>query len=65
MASIKKIKRRFGENICRRCINDIYRTDLTRKDCVYGYKADCSCCGEYQNIVIRVRLGGRIRLLLK
>ena len=65
MATLKSIRRRFGDNICRHCINDIYGTAIPRSDCVYGYKADCPHCGEYQNIVVKLRLSARLKLWRK
>jgi len=56
-----------GGNICRRCINRKYHTNLKRSDCLYGigYPCVCASCGTVQNIVTGLRLLGRIKLLVR
>ena len=54
-------------NICRRCINKKYHTNLKRSDCLYGigYPCVCGSCGTVQNIVIDLRLRGKIKLFFR
>ncbi|MBQ1504445.1 MAG: hypothetical protein IIZ49_03545 [Oscillospiraceae bacterium] len=61
------IRSRFGGPICRRCINETYRANLTPADCRYPYpfKNRCPCCGEQRNIVGSFRLSGQMKMLFK
>ena len=45
MMTVKPIRRRYGENICRACINESYRAHLEPKDCLYSYTYTCPRCG--------------------
>ena len=61
------IRKNYGREICRRCINQIYRAHLKPRDCRYGipYPQECPCCGRVHNIVTSLRLTGRLKLLGK
>ena len=61
----KRIRRRFGDNICRRCINSTYHVRLNPSDCLYRYSSECRCCGGMHHIVAGFRLSGRLKMLLK
>ena len=66
MADIGTIKARYGDFICRRCINREFGAHLKTKDCMYAmYPSTCVCCGETRNIVIGLRLCRSLKLLLK
>lgn len=67
MATMRSIKKRFGGEICRRCLNEVYGLNLSPNDCLYtSYSpAVCPCCGEVNNIVNRVRKVQRLVLLFK
>lgn len=39
-----RIKNKYGDNICRRCINRQYMVNLTPRDCRYGYQYVCPRC---------------------
>ena len=66
MITKRIIKRAFGGNICRRCINQLAGARLERKDCIYdSYPSECPSCGVPQNIVTGFRLSGRIKLIGK
>ena len=65
MLSVKRIKRRFGGDICRDCINRTYRARLDPEDCVYGYLYTCPSCGEVRNIVVGLTPAGRLKLLFR
>ena len=65
MLSAKRIHKKYGDNLCRKCINELYRTHLTRENCVYGYIYNCPHCGEMKNIVIGFKGGGKLKMLLK
>lgn len=59
MITTKKIEKRFGGYICRRCINEVYKVNLTRHDCVYKSFDVCPRCGVEHNIVHDFRSSGR------
>ncbi|MBQ6595377.1 MAG: hypothetical protein IJH78_06975 [Clostridia bacterium] len=66
MANMQMIHEALGPNVCRRCIRKRCRVDLLPRDCVYAhFPADCSCCGKPHNIVIALKLSGRIKLFGK
>lgn len=65
MLSAKRIKRRFGGDICRDCINRTCHVRLDPEDCIYGYLYTCPCCGEVRNIVANLTLVGRLKLLFR
>ena len=65
MLSMRPIERRFGRPICRRCINKTYHVRLIKADCVYGYLYNCPVCNEDRNIVVDLRLTGKLKMLFK
>lgn len=65
LLSIKRIKARFGDCICRGCINETYRVHLKRKDCRYGYAFRCPRCREEKNIVTGFSAGGKLKTLFR
>ena len=65
MLTAAKIKKQQGDYICRKCINRLYKANLEREDCLYGYFAVCRCCGKENNIVVEFTLSGKAKLLLK
>lgn len=67
MAGLNSIHKKYGANICRKCINREYDVHLKSSDCLYHnpFPSICSCCGEPKNIVTGLRLTGRLKLLGK
>ena len=65
MLSANAIRKKYGDYICRRCINKKYHVQLEPKDCVYGYLYKCRCCGQERNIVVGFTPSGHARMLLK
>ena len=66
MASMESIHEALGPNVCRRCIRKRYKVNLLPEHCVYAhFPGEYSCCGEPHNLVIGLRLSGRIKLLGK
>ena len=66
MANMESIHETLGPNVCRRCIRKCYRVNLLPEDCIYAhFPGECSCCGEPHNLVIGLRLSGRIKLWRK
>lgn len=67
MAGLDSIREKYGSNICRKCINQEYGTDLRPFDCEYAnpFPSLCVCCGEPKNIVTGLKLTGRLKLLWK
>ena len=65
MLSAAVIRRRFGDNICRRCINKKYHVQLEPVDCRYGYTHVCPCCKLSRNIVIGFTASGHAKMLFR
>ncbi len=65
MLQAQRIKSRFGDNICRSCINETYHVHLAQGDCRYGYMYSCPCCGKRKNIVVDFTAGGKFKTLLR
>lgn len=65
MLTTRRIKSKFGDNICRRCINRLYRVNLTPADCRYGYQYICPRCQKFHNIVIGFTRSGQMKMLFK
>lgn len=67
MITFGKLKKLYGGNVCRQCINKTYKVHLLHTDCVYGlmYPAKCSSCGEMKNIVTGLRISGVLKSLTK
>ena len=67
MVSFNKLKKLYGGNVCRQCINKTYSIHLLHTDCVYGfmYPAKCACCREMKNIVTGMKLSGVFKSLFK
>ena len=65
MLTGKRIRKDFGDNICRKCINRHYGVQLKQEDCVYGYYYRCRSCRETQNIVVDLTPSGKLKTILK
>ena len=65
MLHTKRIKVRFGDDICRTCINKTYGVRLRQEDCRYGYVYACPCCGQFKNIVVGFETMGKLKMLLR
>ena len=65
MLTLEPVKKRFGDYICRRCLNKRYFVNLNKEDCRYGYYAICPSCKEPRNIVVALEASGKIKMLLK
>ena len=66
MASIEQVKQHFNGSVCRRCINNAYKVNLTRGDChYYYYPRNCACCKEMKNIVSGFTISGRVKMIFK
>lgn len=66
MTTMEKIRNRFGNNICRKCINEVYQTDLSHRDCEYEmYPSTCPRCKKVKNIVCGLSLRGKLKLMGK
>ncbi len=67
MVTMKKIKKLYGGNICRQCINKTYKTHLVHTNCQYDqiYASLCPRCNEMKNIVTGFKLSGFLKLLFK
>ena len=67
MMTEKAVFQNAGGDICRRCINRKYHTNLKRSDCLYGipFPRVCTSCGAVQNIVTGLRMSGKIKLLFR
>ena len=65
MLDAKPIHDRYGDYICRRCINREYHVKLVPSDCKYGYDHVCPCCLMKRHIVTGFNLSGRIKMLFK
>ena len=65
MLGTKRIIDRFGDNICRHCINRKYRVHLHRNECKYGHVLQCPCCHESHHIVTGFKFTGQLKMLTK
>lgn len=67
MVSIKKIKKLYGTNVCRKCVNKTYVINLLHTDCKYGliYPKQCPLCKDVKNIVTGFKLSGYIKSIMR
>ena len=65
MVSAQRIRDAYGDNICRRCINRKFHTNLRPNDCQYGYTYTCPVCKKVHNIVVGFSLSGHGKMLFK
>lgn len=66
MKNMARIHKDLGSNVCRSCINNKYKATLQPENCEYYiYPDKCSSCGKTANIVIALRLMGKMKMLLK
>ena len=67
MNAFDRVRKKYGHNICRRCINREYHVHLRHSDCQYGnpFPGLCSCCGQPNNLVTGLKATGRLKLLGK
>ena len=63
MFSMKKVRSRYGGEICRSCLNKKYGGHLKPRNCRYAdTKNYCPRCNEYHHIVVGLRPSGWIRM---
>lgn len=61
----KSLKYAALGRLCRKCINEEYGLQLSRKDCLYWiYPATCRCCGQIKNIVADIAPFSRWKIWL-
>ena len=65
MLSLDPVRKRFGDYICRSCLNKEYSVNLNKEDCRYGYFGYCPSCKEPRNIVVGFEPSGKVKMLLK
>ena len=66
MTTVKKIRNRFGNYICRGCINEVYHANLFPRECEYEMYPDmCPRCKQMKNIVCGTSVKGTLKLLIK
>ncbi len=68
MVTIKTIRKKFGGNVCRQCINKEYGVHLLHTDCKYDmmmYPMLCPSCNEMKNIVSGLQISGLAKLMFK
>jgi len=65
MISLEPVRKRFGDYICRRCLNEKYNVNLESRDCKYGYYAVCPVCHQERHIVAALNTSGKMKMLLK
>ncbi len=65
MLTIQKITSRYGDCICRECINKRYDLNLTSKDCIFGYTYKCRVCQQPKRVVVGFTPSGKLKTLLK
>ncbi len=67
MLSVERIQKEHGGRICRRCINELYRTRLKPNNCLYDgpYPRVCPVCGETHHIVYGFTVSGSLKVLFK
>ena len=66
MLSLSPIIKRYGTNICRRCINRRYRARLLPQDCQYAlYTFVCPICDKDHHIVVGLRMSGHMKMLFR
>ena len=52
MLTMERVRRDFGKEVCRVCINNRYHIKLHHDDCRYHHKnGPCPQCGEDRHIV--------------
>jgi hypothetical protein len=65
MLNLEPVKEKYGEYLCRQCLNKEYHVNLEPKDCsrfFYGY---CRCCKQDRRLITTLRPTGKIKMLLK
>ena len=65
MLNLRRVEKRFGSFICRRCLNKHYHAKLEPHDCMYGYYYTCPSCKEDHHIVVGLYNSGKLKMLLK
>lgn len=63
MWTTRRIRAKYGGNICRMCVNHEYRVHLERRDCRYGKTESCRLCGSYHHPVKGFTLSGHVKML--
>ena len=62
---MQKLEVIYGGHICRRCLDRHYKVHLSHRD-VKEIAGNCPCCGkESLNLVVGLKIGGRLKMLGK
>ena len=65
MLDLEPVKQKYGDYICRRCLNKEYNVNIQPKDCDRYYYGHCRCCKEDRRLVVSLTPIGKIKMLLK
>lgn len=65
MLTPERIRKQYGDYLCRRCINRLYGLNLEKEDCRYGYYYKCRQCQQERHIVVGFTASGKLKTLLK
>ena len=65
MSVMDRVRKEFGNYVCRRCLNEVYHAKLEPVNCEYGYFYTCPRCHENHHIVVGLKMSGHGKLLFR
>lgn len=65
MLTAHRIRKRYGDYLCRRCLNREYRVHMQPCDCRYKTMRTCAICHSSNHLVVGFTARGLLKMLPK
>ena len=66
MLTLKPVIKDYGGYLCRKCMDRRYGVHLACRDCIQTPDPrECPCCRNYTNLVMGLKLTGKIKMVGK
>lgn len=65
MISTSGVRKKYGDYLCRHCLNRQYGVRLTPRDVRYRHMRVCPVCHSTDHLVVAFRITGKLKMLFK
>ncbi|MBR2761036.1 MAG: hypothetical protein IKE16_00935 [Solobacterium sp.] len=65
MLSLEPVKEKYGDYLCRQCLNKEYNVNLVPRDCNHFFFGVCRCCNENRRLITSLTATGKLKMLVK
>ena len=65
MFSARPVRKKYGDYLCRQCMNRQYRVRLTPRDVRYRHTRVCPLCHASNHLVVGFKPTGLLKMIIK